>query len=53
MVSMAFFLLGDSPASEFMCRRFGAICHFLLHRCCKLTPQSNVQNTAKIWNQET
>jgi len=26
------FLLGDSPASEFMCRCFGKLCLFRLHR---------------------
>jgi len=26
------FLLGNSPASEFICRRFGTLCLFHLHR---------------------
>jgi len=33
-----FFLLNDSPALNFMCRRFETLFQFHLHRWCNLTP---------------
>jgi len=35
VLNVVFFLSGDSPMSEFMCRRFGTLYLFHLHRQCK------------------
>ena len=75
--SNIFFLLSDSLRLNVMCWRFRTLPQFHLHRRCKLTPPTNmeqsvpksrhikfrrrwitqkkeyIQNTAKVWNQES
>ena len=41
-IFLVFFLLGDSRAFNFMCRRFGTVCQFHLYRWCKITPTLKV-----------